>query len=96
MKFYWYPIESERKKHNPGRLQVMVRWPLKEGERVIFGETLGNVERARDGTWVCYAKTANGYMEYVGYETSANHAKHRVRLRYEYELEKIRYETGNS
>lgn len=96
MKFYWYPIESESKHYNPGRLQVMVRWPLKEGERVIVGDTLGHVERVKDGTWVCYAQTANGYMEYAGWEPSANHAKHRVRLRYEYELEKMRHETGNS
>lgn len=89
MKFYWYPIESERKKYDPGRLQVMVHWPLKEGERIIVGDTLGHVERVRDGSWVCYAKCAKGYMKYVGYEPNANYAKHRVRMRYEYELHKL-------
>jgi hypothetical protein len=90
MKYYWNHIHLESEgPHYPGRIQAMTARPLKDGEHIILYETLGYIERVKDGSWVCYAKIAKGYMEYVGYEPNANHAKNRVRMRHEYELQKL-------
>ena len=57
MKLYWNLIQRDSLE-----IWVATEKPLKEGDNIFFCDTVGYIERQKDGTFSCYEGTSSRYL----------------------------------
>lgn len=66
MKLYWNYIVSEL-----SEIWVATKIPLKNGDFIRFRDTIGYIERQKDGSYSCYNGSSNYFL---GNEPNKNYA----------------------